>query len=234
MAEGTRRLLTLTGASPVKLVNAQLDNRAKLALSRNPHRSAADLLDDCVACAVDRVVAEHGGPAWDAAGFAALRERARAGLGRYTLAVVGSVRQALAAAYPVGQQLERPAAPAQAAAVADLRAQLAGLIFRGFVVRTGWQQLPELPRYLTAMARRLERLARDPRWDADRMAVIAQVGKEYDQLVAGRPFGPELAEIRWMIEELRVNLFAQALGTRYPISDRRIYRAMDDYEATHP
>src|SRR6202000_3237778 len=73
MWAGTRRLLLLTVPSPVKSVIRGLDNRAKLALGTHPHESVGDLLDDCVRAAVDHLLAQHGGPAWDEAGFAALR-----------------------------------------------------------------------------------------------------------------------------------------------------------------
>jgi ATP-dependent helicase HrpA len=63
--------------------------------------------------------------------------------------------------------------------------------------------------------------------DRDRMLTVQEVQREYDQLVASMPMSPQLREIRWMIEELRVGLFAQALGTAYPISDVRIFKAID-------
>ncbi|WP_390891426.1 ATP-dependent RNA helicase HrpA [Dactylosporangium roseum] len=227
MWAGTRRLLLLTLPPAAKFVQGRLSNEAKLALSRNPHRNAVDLLDDCAACAVDQLMSDAGGPAWDAAGFTALRDRVRADLVDLTLDVVGSVRKILAAAYDVEQRLARTKNPLLLPALTDMRQQLAKLVYRGFVTDTGWQRLPDLERYLRGIERRLDKVPTDPARDRDRMLTVQEVRREYDELAAGMTMSPKLREIRWMIEELRVGLFAQALGTAYPVSDVRIYRAMD-------
>jgi ATP-dependent helicase HrpA len=235
MASGTRRLLQLTIGSPVKSVNARLSNEAKLALSRNPYRSAAELLDDCVVCGIDALIAEYGGPAWDEAGFAALRDKVRAGLPEAVYGIVGQVRHILAGAYAVEQRLRGTTSLPLVPALTDIRGQLSRLVFPGFVSATGARHLAEIPRYLRAIERRLDKLPENPGRDRVQMLTIAAVEQEYTQLEAEQgasgPDAEALHEIRWMIEELRVNAFAQALGTAYPISDKRIYRAMDDLVA---
>jgi ATP-dependent helicase HrpA len=228
MWRGTRRLLQLNLPSPVKIVNARLTNQAKLALSRNPHRSAADLLDDCVTAALDKLMADAGGPAWESAGFEALREHVRAGLADTVFAIVTEVQPILAAAYQVEKRLSATSNLALVAALADMRAQLSRLIYRGFVTETGWDHLGELPRYLKAIEYRLDRVGGNLQRDRQGMAVVEQVWQEYEQLRTEVPDSPGLRRIRWMVEELRVSLFAQALGTPYPVSDKRVYRAMDD------
>jgi ATP-dependent helicase HrpA len=228
MWAGVRRLLLANLPSPAKFIQGRLDNAAKLALSRNPHRNAVDLLDDCAACAVDQLMRDAGGlSTWDDAGFAALRERVRAGLVDLTLDVVRSVQRILAEAYEVEQRLSRVKNPILVPALSDLRGQLSRLVYRGFVTDTGWERLPDVVRYLQAMLRRLDKLPPDPGRDRDRMLTVQEVQREYEQLTATMSETPALREIRWMIEELRVGLFAQALGTAYPISDVRIYRAID-------
>jgi ATP-dependent helicase HrpA len=228
MWRGTRRLLLLTVPSPVKLVNARLSNEAKLALSRNPHGSAAVLIDDCVACAVDKLMAEAGGPAWDADGFGRLRDRVRGSLADTVLGVVEWVRQILAITYDLERRLAVTRTPALTPALADVRSQLSGLVYAGFVTATGWWRLPDLVRYLRAIERRLERLPENVQRDREQMLTIQEIQQEYARLRAQLPPTDQLAEIRWMIEELRVNYFAQALGTPQSVSDRRIRRAMDD------
>ncbi|WP_432836653.1 ATP-dependent RNA helicase HrpA [Dactylosporangium sp. CA-092794] len=227
MWAGTRRLLLLTLPPAARFVQGRLSNADKLALSRNPHRNAVDLLEDCAACAVDQLMTDAGGPAWDEAGFTALRDKVRADVVDLTLDVVGSVRKILAAAYDVEQRLARTKNPLLLPALTDMRTQLARLVYRGFVTETGWQRLPDLERYLRGIERRLDKLPTDPARDRERMLTVQEVQREYDQLVATMTMTPQLREIRWMIEELRVGLFAQALGTAYPVSDVRIYRAMD-------
>ncbi|MDM4718334.1 ATP-dependent RNA helicase HrpA [Micromonospora sp. WMMA1363] len=232
---GTRRLLRLTGASPAKFLQGRLSNEAKLALSRNPHGGVPALIEDAAGAAIDRLVAEAGGPAWDAEGFAALRESVRAGLVDTVVEVMDRVRKVLSAAYAIEQRLGATRNLAVVAALADVRGQLTGLVHAGFITETGYARLPDLLRYLTAIERRLDRLPGNPARDKQQQDRIAVVRKEYDDLLAALPpakrRSPAVRQIRWMVEELRVNVFAQALGTPYPVSEQRIYRAMDDAEA---
>jgi len=231
MSTGTRRLLLLTLPAPATFVAGRLSNQDKLALSRNPYRSVVELLDDCAATAVDKLVTDANGPVWDAAGFATLRDTVRSELVETTIDVVDRVRQVLAAAYAVEQRLDRTASLALVAALADVREQLAAMVHPGFVSGTGFSRLADLPRYLAAIERRLDKLPQNPRRDREQQARIDTVCREYAEMLAGLPparrAGPAAAQIRWMIEELRVNVFAQALGTPYPVSEQRIYRAMD-------
>ncbi|MEV4765978.1 DUF3418 domain-containing protein, partial [Micromonospora chokoriensis] len=175
-----------------------------------------------------------GGPAWDADGFAALREKVRADLVDTVVEVMDRVRKVLAAAYTVEQRLGATRNLAVVAALADIRSQLAGLVHAGFITETGYARLPDLLRYLSAIERRMERLGGNPQRDRQQQDLIATVQKEYADLLANLPPARRqetaVRQIRWMIEELRVNVFAQALGTPYPVSEQRIYRAMDDAE----
>jgi ATP-dependent RNA helicase HrpA len=232
MWRGTRRLLLLTTASPVPNVQSHLTNQAKLALTDNPHRNVADLLDDCIRCAADKLMADAGGPAWDAAGFAALRDRVRTGLADTTLGTVIAVQRILTLARAVRRRLSGTGNPVMIPALTDARAQLDGLVYRGFVTDTGWQGLAEVPRYLQAIEKRLDRLPANAQRDRQLTEQLAYVTDEY-RLALGR-LPAAVAEsdaarrIRWMIEELRVSLFAQALGTPYPVSEKRILRAVDE------
>jgi ATP-dependent helicase HrpA len=228
MWRGTRRLLLLTIASPVKAVNARLSNQDKLVLQRGPYPNAAALMDDCLAGAVDALVAQAGGPAWDEAGFARLREHVRAGLADTLYAVVSEVRDILAAAYELEQRLRNTTNLSLVAAYTDVRAQLGRLVHAGFVAETGWQRLGDLPRYLAAIGRRLDKLPAGAARDRDQLRRVAEVEDAYRELRAEVPDSEALRDIRWMIEELRVSVFAQSLGTPYPVSEKRIYRAMDE------
>jgi ATP-dependent helicase HrpA len=224
---GTRRLLLLGVPSPVKLVLRSLDNQAKLALSANPHGSVAAMLADCIDCAADAIIAGHGGPAWDRAGFERLRAAMAAELGPTVLTVLADVRRVLTAWRNVRTRLGALTAAVLRPSVDDLRAQLGNLVYPGFVTATGQHRLPDVARYLQAIERRLDGLERDPQRDRAWTQRVQAVQSEYDQLRRELPPSEELDEIRWMIEELRVSLFAQTLRTAYPISEKRIHRAMD-------
>ncbi|MEU8044041.1 ATP-dependent RNA helicase HrpA [Micromonospora echinofusca] len=231
---GTRRLLRLTVPSPAKFLQGRLSNEAKLALSRNPHGGVQELISDAAGAAIDKLIGDAGGPAWDAEGFAALREKVRADLVDTVVEIMDRVRRVLAAAYAVEQRLGATRNLAVVAALADIRAQLNGLVHKGFVTETGYARLPDLLRYLTAIERRLDRLPGNPQRDKQQQDRVAVVQKEYQEMLAALPPGRRqstaVRQIRWMVEELRVNVFAQALGTPYPVSEQRIYRAMDEAE----
>lgn len=231
MWQGTNRLLRCNVPSPFAYVRDRLSNEAKLNLTRNPHGSVAQLVDDCVGCAVDKLVADCGGPAWDERGFAVLQAKVRAELPHTALGVITAVERILTVVHEIDMQRARLTGDAVQPALADVAEQLSGLVYPGFVTATGWRRLSDVHRYLRAVQRRLDKVPQDPLRDWERMLQVEQVRQAYrrllDRLPPGAPVPDELREIRWMIEELRVSYFAQTLGTPYPISDKRIFRAMD-------
>ncbi|MBV8995793.1 MAG: ATP-dependent RNA helicase HrpA, partial [Pseudonocardiales bacterium] len=226
MWAGTRRLLLLAVPGLIKSVQRGLDRHTRLVLARNPDGELEALLADCVNCAADALIAACGGPPHDEDGFAALRDRGHAELAGAVHAVLGHVERIVSAAHTVETRLAECAAPVLVPAIADIRAQLAGLLGPGFVAATGPQRLPDLVRYLQAVVRRLDKLPRDPDRDAGWMHRIDAVTQAYQQLRDDLGDVPQVAQIRWMIEELRVSYFAQQLRTPYPISDQRIYQAI--------
>jgi ATP-dependent helicase HrpA len=232
MLLGTRRLILLQVASGARSIAGRLPVTAKMAISRHPYASATALLDDCAAAAADEVIAAAGGPAWDAAGFARLIAAARDGLAVRTAKVVDVVARVLAEAHEVEVRLSTQPNPALAPAMADMRAQFAGLIYPGFISATGAARLPDLIRYLRAMVRRLDKLPGEQGRDAERMAAVHRVTREYEAVLAALPeagrSGLQARAVRWMIEELRVNLFAQVLGTPAPVSEKRIRSVLSE------
>ncbi|HEX6403388.1 MAG TPA: ATP-dependent RNA helicase HrpA [Pseudonocardiaceae bacterium] len=226
MWAGTRRLLLLAVPGLIKSVQRGLDRRTRLVLARNPDGDLEALLADCVTCAADALIAACGGPPHDEDGFTTLRDRGRAELAGAAQAVLSHVQRIVGDAHTVETSLAELTAPAVAPAVADVRAQLAGLLGPGFVTATGAQRLPDLARYLQAIVRRLDKLPHDPDRDAGWMHRIDAVTQAYQQLREDLGDVPPVPQIRWMIEELRVSYFAQQLRTPYPISDLRIYQAI--------
>jgi ATP-dependent helicase HrpA len=222
MWRGTRKLVLLSTPSPVKQLVRRLPNDAKLTLSNNPHGGVPALLDDCIACAADKLITDAGGPAWHREGFARLRDTVRSGLSDTAYEVITTTHRVLAAKQEVDTRIAGRTGPA----VDDMRSQLNSLVYKGFITATGYRRLPDLIRYVSAIARRLEKLPERPDRDADWMRSVHELLREYQRLRDGRPPSPELRQIRWMIEELRVSYFAQTLGTPYPVSEKRIRRAM--------
>ncbi|MPY99454.1 MAG: ATP-dependent RNA helicase HrpA [Actinophytocola sp.] len=232
MWDGTRRLVLLRVGSPRKALRRTLSNTAKLELAQNPHGGVSGLLDDCVNCALDVVIAEAGGPAWDAEGFERLVQAAREGLDRTVVETMERVRKVLVAWRSAQLAVKNVDGPGFGDALADVSAQLDELVYDGFVTATGFHRLPDLVRYLTAIERRLEKLPRDLARDTQRMRTVLALTDEYRELLADTPAEDEaararLTDIRWMLAELRVSLFAQTLGTAYPVSEKRVQRALD-------
>jgi len=227
---GVRRLVLLNAPSPVRALVSRLDQPAKLALATSAYPSVPALLDDCVAAAVDSLVAEQGGPPADAAEFALLLETVRPALHARTHSVVVAVADALGAAAALRLRLDANPSPALADAWIDLRLQLRGLVPDGFVSAAGWPRVSAIARYLQAAVVRADRAIDDVARDRDRMAEVQVLEDDLADWLASVP--PEhreddaVTEVRWMIEELRVSLFAPGLRTAYPVSAKRIRKAM--------
>ncbi|MHC9292300.1 ATP-dependent RNA helicase HrpA [Mycobacterium sp. LTG2003] len=228
MGPGLRRLLRLAAPSPVKAIERGLSTRARLSLNANPDGTLAALLDDCADAAADVLIRK---PVWTKAEFTGLVERSAKELGPTTQAAVSRVEKVLAAAHEVGMALPDKPPAAQADAIADIRSQLDRLLSNGFVTIAGVARLADLVRYVTAVARRLERLPHAIAADRERMTRVHAVEDAYDDLVRAlspaRAEAADVREIAWQIEELRVSLWAQQLGTPRPVSEQRIYKAID-------
>jgi ATP-dependent helicase HrpA len=238
MPVGVRRLLLLEVPSPARRVLARLDGATKLALASGPHGDAAALFADCLSAAIDSLVTEAGGPPWDEAGYRALRDVVRQQIDPALTDLVGTVATVLGRASTVERMLRTTSSLRLLPSLTDVRTQLGELVFPGFVTAVGARRMPDLVRYLRAAERRLETLPEHPIRDADRMARVSAVRAEYDREIAalapGMPVPPALAEVRWMIEELRVSLYAQQIRTAYPVSEKRIYKALDDATTPSP
>ncbi|MFG3139380.1 ATP-dependent RNA helicase HrpA [Streptomyces sp. NPDC048211] len=232
MWRGTRKLILLNiPVNPAKFASDKLTNQQKLALSRNPHGSIQALFDDCAMAAADRLIAAHGGPAWDESSFRKLYDKVRADLVDLTVRTIGQVQQILAAWQACERRLKTTNSLVLINNVTDVRDHLARLVPPGFVTLTGLRRLPDLMRYLVAEDRRLQQMPTNAQRDTTRMEKVHEMQDEYawllEQLPQGRPVPQEVLDIRWMIEELRVSYFAHALGTAFPVSDKRIVKAID-------
>ncbi len=232
---GVRRLLLIATNPPWKRVLALLSNQRKLSLGHNPHGSVPALLDDVLAAAVDAIVAGMpGGSVRDEAEFDAAVASVRQQATPKVLDIIESVAPILDLAREASSRIERLTVPGAAAMKVDLVAQLASLIRPGFVADTASFRLPRLRVYLAAMIERMDKGVADLVRDGDRMEQIHVVHEEFDALVTKLPshrrHDQDLTDIWWQIQELRVSLFAQRLGTPGPVSPQRIYAAMDRAE----
>ncbi|MGW0149784.1 ATP-dependent RNA helicase HrpA [Streptomyces sp. NPDC004822] len=232
MWKGTRRLILRNiPVNPAKFASEKLTNAQKLGLSANPHGSIQALFDDCAMAAADKLIGDFGGPAWDEESYRKLYDKVRAEIVDTTVRAVGQVQQVLAAWQAAERRLKGVRSPALLPNLADVRAQLDALVKPGFVTEAGLRRLPDLMRYLIAVDRRLQQMPTNVQRDTTRMEKVHEMRDEYawllEQMPQGRPVPQAVLDVRWMLEELRVSYFAHALGTAYPISDKRIVKAID-------
>ena len=224
MRGGVIRLLALRVPAPDRYVLEHLSNTEKLTFSQNPHGSVSALIADCALAAIDKLTPPE--LPWDRQSFDALYEVVRAELIDTVFSVTAVVERILASTRRIEKQLKGTTSLALISALNDIKSQLEQLVYPGFVARTGYAQLSQLPRYLAAIEKRLERLPGNVQRDGLSMAVVQRLEDDYDDAVSallpGRRAGGELAQVRWMIEELRVSLFAVELGTAYSVSEKRI------------
>jgi ATP-dependent helicase HrpA len=226
---GVRRLLQLGTPSPVKAIVDSFGNAEKLGLAGSPYPSVAELLDDCVAAVLQQAV-DARPPVRSEAEYAALADAVRLDLEARVRAVVRDVFTVLAAWRHTDKALSGRAEMATLPALSDMKSQLARLVRRGFVGDAGADQLRQLPRYLAAIDHRRSRLDSDVMRDRQLMEQISDLQASWEHrmeaLPEGRPPGEALRRVRWMLEEYRVSLWAQHLGTAHPISDARIRKAL--------
>jgi ATP-dependent helicase HrpA len=229
---GIRRLLLLGIPSPLSYVREHLTQNEKLLLATSPYQNVQALFDDCLVAAVDAglFAREATGMLWNREQFEAARTEISAGLLDSLYATVTTVTAILGAARDVERAIRSVTSMAVLPAVTDAREQFAGLIFPGFISRTGVAQLRHLPRYLRGIVSRLEKLpteiARDRVWANEVQGATAKYTAAGGRIPLAPGTPVTLVRVRWMLEELRVSLFAQHLGTAETVSIQRITKAL--------
>ena len=238
MNEGLRRLLLLNIPSPIKYLHEKLPNKSKLGLYFNPFGKVLELIDDCISCGVDKLIAQFGGLVWTAEDYEQLQTYVCSELNEIVVEIAKQVEMILTSAFAINKRLKGRVDIHLAIAFSDIKAQLSALIFKGFVTSHGWKKLPDIIRYLNGIGRRLEKLMIDPNRDRAYMVRIEHIRQQWQSWLTKLPAiqrqQPEVQAIYWMIEELRVSFFAQQLGTPYPISDKRILQAMAKIGSVQP
>lgn len=230
---GVRRLLVLgvERAQPRLLTEllAGLDNTTKLELAGTPYPSAAAVLADCLLAVAGDCV-DAAGEVLDPEAFQALQSSLVAEAADRVAAVLAQLKVVLAGWRAVEKRLGGRTELAQLPALTDLNAQLGRLTGAGFIGTAGAERLRHYPRYLTAMDRRRDLVDRDLARDRALQDRIAGLQDAYlhrvDALPEGAAVPAGLRRVRWLLEEYRVSLWAQQLGTAEPVSDQRIRSAL--------
>ncbi|BBN81200.1 ATP-dependent RNA helicase HrpA [Pseudoalteromonas sp. A25] len=231
--KGLRRLVLLNVPSPIKYLQQHLPNKAKLGLYFNPFGKVQDLIDDCIAAGVDLLLADDN-DIRDEQAFEQAKERIRGDLGDAVVSIATQVEQVLSIAHAINKRMKGRVDLTMITAHGDIKSQLESLIFKGFVSAHGAAKLPDLLRYMKAIEKRLEKLPVDPNRDRLCVLELEKVADAYQKVVSripkGHPLPDNVMDIFWMQQELRVSLFAQTLGTPYPISAKRVMNALKECE----
>ncbi|MDQ0892995.1 ATP-dependent RNA helicase HrpA [Agromyces ramosus] len=229
---GIRRLLVNATPSPVAYVQEHLSNEEKLQLAASAYPGTRALLDDCLAACVDAELrARHpDGLLRTRAEFDTVRDAIAAGIMERMFETVSLVARIVKASRDADRAISTASSMHLMAALGDARAQLQGLVPSGFVSATGLERLRHLPRYLEAISVRVRKLVENPGRDRQAMNQL-QGSIALFEAAGGRiPIDPEapeqLVRTRWMLEELRVGLFAQELRTAETVSPQRIAKAL--------
>ncbi|MBU3845073.1 MAG: DUF3418 domain-containing protein [Candidatus Anaerobiospirillum pullicola] len=237
MRQGTLKLLALSLKSPAAYLETHLPNRAKLSMYYQPLGTIKELMQDLTMCAINNIMERHGGVPWDEESFARLKNVVRAELNDEALHVAKIAEQSLVKAHELKRLLKGQITFDLARSYADVSAQLDRLVYKGFISECGMEHLQELPRYLEAAIERVGRIHRDVVRDQMYLRTLEQIQDDYEQAL--RSYHDDmvpapLLEVKWMIEELRVSYYAQHLGVKGPISDKRIDAELERISKEYP
>ncbi|MFB8191102.1 ATP-dependent RNA helicase HrpA [Microbacterium sp. NPDC055988] len=230
--DGVLRLVLLGVPSPSSYVQEHLTSQEKLALAASPYQSAAALIEDCRAAVARQVIeqAAPGGIVRSEADFGRVRDAVSAVLVDQLFACVSLVARILTKSRDVERGIKSQNSLALLGPLNDIRTQLSGLLHPGFVSAAGVDRLAHFPRYLEAMLDRLKTLGSEPGKDRARMTEYERMAKAFEDaggtIPLTRDAPPALVEVRWLLEEYRVSVFAQRLGTAQPVSPQRIMKVL--------
>ncbi|TDN69532.1 ATP-dependent RNA helicase HrpA [Paraburkholderia sp. BL10I2N1] len=226
---GLRRLFALQLREPIKYLEKNLPGLREMAMQFMPRGTQEELRDQLIDTALDRACLQDPLPADDAS-FHARRDEGRSRLTLLAQEIARLVGNILGEYAAVTKKLAQ--AKSFATAYADMQGQLDALIGKRFVVDPPYAQLAHFPRYLKGIALRVDKLKADPARDARQFAEFAPLLQHYQRALAqrGGVMDPRLAEFRWMLEELRISLFAQELRTPMPVSVKRLYKVWESMQ----
>lgn len=228
---GLRRLLVLNIPSPIKYLHEKLPNKSKLGLYFNSFGTVLMLIDDCIACAVDELIDKYNQNIQNQDQYQKLLDYTKTNINETVIDIAKQVESILTLHYNINKKLKGRVDLSLAFALSDIKKQLSNLVYKGFVADSGYKRLADVYRYLLAIEKRIEKLMGNVTKDRQSMNIIEEVENQYEKWVNSLPqivrSKDSVINIRWMIQELRVNLFAQQLGTPYPISPKRVKQQIE-------
>ncbi|WP_322014082.1 ATP-dependent RNA helicase HrpA [Paraburkholderia sp. J12] len=226
---GLRRLFWLQLREPIRYLEKNLPGLREMAMHFMARATQEELRDQLIDLALDRACLQDPLPDDDAS-FHARRDEGRGRLSLLAQEIARLAGQILAEYATVTKKLVQAKAFGQPAA--DMQAQLDALIGKRFIVDTPYAQLVHFPRYLKGIALRIDKLRADATRDARQSAEFQPLLQQYQRALSqrGGVFDPRLGEFRWLLEELRISLFAQELRTPMPVSVKRLHKVWESMQ----
>lgn len=223
---GIVRLATFSLSEQVRYARKKLPDIDRSIMLASKVMDKRSLQDQCIKQAIRRLMALDESLPRNVAEFKKRLEHCRAELVDTAVGVARFVFESHQRYHAIQKQLKGRLDLAEAAVLADIKGQLAALINRQYVFENSWSRLQHFPRYLKAIEQRLEKFRRNLNQERMLSEQLGIFWKNYlaraEQHKKNGVADPELTHFRWMIEEYRVSLFAQQLGTDYPVSDKRL------------
>jgi len=228
---GMRRLFALQLKEPLKYLEKNIPGLQQMSMQFMGLGSQEELRDQLIQAGLERACLQAPLPN-DAAEFEIRKNEGKARLGLLVNEMARLAASILVEYFPLPKKLQAIKAHAQAAA--DMESQLQALMGQRFMIDHDYERLAHFPRYLKALHARLEKLRTDPVRDARLMAEWAQVATPWqrarNERNSARIVDPKMIEFRWLLEELRVCLFAQELRTPMPVSVKRLQKVWESMQ----
>ena len=231
-----QRLLLQQLAEPAKFLRSKLPGLTELGLLYRDLGRVDALVEDILLASLDSCILEGVEPLpRDGAALAALAEQKRGAWTEHAERLAKLTLEILKLWHALQKRFKGKIDLAQAVALNDIKLQLSNLVYPGFVRETPAEWLKELPRYLKAIEQRFDKLSsqlqKDRVWSGELNACWAQYQARLSKHLQEGKRDPQLQLYRWMLEENRVSLFAQQLGTKMPVSDKRVSKQWSAVEA---
>ncbi|MEQ3658516.1 MAG: ATP-dependent RNA helicase HrpA [Glaciecola sp.] len=234
---GVYQLIKNTVPSPLKFLQQKLPNKAKLSLYFNPFGQISILIDDIIMAAIDQLVREFEVKTKqqirDKQSFQAVCEIVREHINDTALEIATKIEKGLTVAHQIQKQCKGNIPLNMLNSIGAIKAQLSRLVYRGFVFDFGIHRLDDWNRYVTALQQRMDKLKVDPNRDRLNQLEVEKADSKYQEVLSKyKKQGlatNQLNEVEWMLEEFKVSLFAQQLGTSMPISLKRITNKLAEF-----
>ena len=228
---GVRRLFALQLKDQIKYLEKNIPGLQQMGMQFMSLGSQEELRDQIIVASLDRACMQTPLPK-NAAEFEQRKDQGKSRMGLLVNEIARMASQVLTEYHGLPKKIQ--GAKAHPQTVADIDAQIKGLLGKRFVAENDYQILTHFPRYLKAIAVRLEKLRSDPGRDVRLMSEFTQVAVPWQRAVAERQSGrngdPKMRDFRWLLEELRVSLFAQELRTPMPVSVKRLQKIWESLQ----